>query len=93
MTDVPTLVEQLRDMLRGEATEAADLIEQQERELKHKEEVARRLLKENIEQGSRIDALTKALESIMHARGDPTSSVTNMGRAMMREIAAAALKE
>jgi hypothetical protein len=40
---------------------------------------------------ARERVMREALEKIMHARGNPASSVTNMGRSMMREIAAAAL--
>lgn len=38
-------------------------------------------------------ACAEACEKIMHARGDPTSPVTNMGRAMMREIAGEAFDQ
>lgn len=36
-------------------------------------------------------ACAEACERIMHARGNPSSPITNMGRSMMREIAGEAL--
>lgn len=43
------------------------------------------------QQAARLERAREALTRIMHARGNPNSPVTNMGRSMMREIAGEAL--